>query len=310
MDAARRRPDKAGGDRYNFGIMRFPFKTAALVGKYNSREIGSALLRLADHLSQRGLRVIIATQTAERVGIAGFETATLSEIGHVADLVVVFGGDGTMLSIARILAPHDVSVVGVNQGRLGFLTDVSLDTMIQTLDEMLAGEFVVEDRFLLDAVIRRNGEILHEARAFNDVVVSKGAAGRLIELEVFIDGQFVYSQRSDGLVIASPTGSTAYALSAGGPILHPTLEAIALVPICPHTLSNRPIAVNSHSQVEVLIVHADDCCANLDGQHRLDLQVGDRVQVSGSMETVRLLHPKGHSYYDMLRQKLHWGEKL
>ncbi|MEJ5210609.1 MAG: NAD(+)/NADH kinase, partial [Burkholderiales bacterium] len=193
MDAARRRPDKAGGDRYNFGIMRFPFKTAALVGKYNSREIGSALLRLADHLSQRGLRVIIATQTAERVGIAGFETATLSEIGHVADLVVVFGGDGTMLSIARILAPHDVSVVGVNQGRLGFLTDVSLDTMIQTLDEMLAGEFVVEDRFLLDAVIRRNGEILHEARAFNDVVVSKGAAGRLIELEVFIDGQFVYS---------------------------------------------------------------------------------------------------------------------
>jgi NAD+ kinase len=132
----------------------------------------------------------------------------------------------------------------------------------------------------------------------------------LIELEVFIDGQFVYSQRSDGLVIASPTGSTAYALSAGGPILHPTLEAIALVPICPHTLSNRPIAVNSHSQVEVLVIHADDCCANLDGQQRIDLEVGDRVQVSGSMETLRLLHPKGHSYYDMLRQKLHWGEKL
>jgi NAD+ kinase len=198
----------------------------------------------------------------------------------------------------------------VNQGRLGFLTDVSVDTMMETLDEMLAGEFVVEDRFLLDAEIRRDGTLLNQARAFNDVVVSKGAAGRLIELEVFIDGQFVYSQRSDGLIIASPTGSTAYALSAGGPILHPTLEAITLVPICPHTLSNRPIAVNSHSQVEVLVIHADDCCVNLDGQQRMDLRVGDRVQVSGSLETVRLLHPKGHSYYDMLRQKLHWGEKL
>lgn len=290
--------------------MRFPFKTVALVGKYNSKEIGGALLRLGEHLRKRRLRVIIATQTAERIGIEGFETATLSEIGHVADLVVVFGGDGTMLSVARNLAPFDLSVVGVNQGRLGFLTDVSLDTMIETLDEMLAGEFVVEDRFLLDATVLRAGHIIHEARAFNDVVVSKGAAGRLIELEVFIDGQFVYSQRSDGLVIASPTGSTAYALSAGGPILHPTLEAIVLVPICPHTLSNRPIAVNSHSQVEVLVIHADDCCANLDGQHRLELQVGDRVQVSGSLETVRLLHPKGHSFYDMLRQKLHWGEKL
>jgi NAD+ kinase len=295
---------------YNFGIMRFPFKTVALVGKYNSKEIGSSLLRLAQHLKQKGLRVLIASQTAERIGIEGFATANLSEIADLADLAVVFGGDGTMLSIARNLASYDVSVVGVNQGRLGFLTDVSLDTMIETLDEMLAGEFVVEDRFLLDTVIKRDGQVLHEAKAFNDVVVAKGAAGRLIELEVFIDGQFVYSQRSDGLVIASPTGSTAYALSAGGPILHPTLEAIALVPICPHTLSNRPIAVNSHSQVEVLVIYADDCCANLDGQHRLDLKVGDRVQVSGSMETFRLLHPKGHSYYDMLRQKLHWGEKL
>ncbi|MCL6556933.1 MAG: NAD kinase [Burkholderiales bacterium] len=290
--------------------MRFPFKTAALVGKYNSQEIGSALVRLARHLRQRGLDVLIASQTAQRTGIEGYATATLAEIGERADLVVVFGGDGTMLSISRHLAPYDVSIVGVNQGRLGFLTDVSVDTMMETLDEMLAGEFVVEDRFLLDAEIRRDGTLLNQARAFNDVVVSKGAAGRLIELEVFIDGQFVYSQRSDGLIIASPTGSTAYALSAGGPILHPTLEAITLVPICPHTLSNRPIAVNSHSQVEVLVVHADDCCVNLDGQQRMDLRVGDRVQVSGSLETVRLLHPKGHSYYDMLRQKLHWGEKL
>jgi NAD+ kinase len=290
--------------------MRFPFQTVALVGKYNSKEIGGPLFRLAEHLKQKGLRVIVAVQTAERIGMEGFETASLADIGHLADLAIVLGGDGTMLNIARTLVSYDVSVVGVNQGRLGFLTDVSLETMIETVDEMLAGEFMIEERFLLDTLITRRGETLHEARAFNDVVVAKGAMGRLIELEVFIDGQFVYSQRSDGLVIASPTGSTAYALSAGGPILHPTLEAIALVPICPHTLSNRPIAVNSHSEVEVVVIYADDCCANLDGQRRLELQVGDRVRVTGSGETFRLLHPKGHSYYDMLRQKLHWGEKL
>lgn len=290
--------------------MRFPFKTIALVGKYNSHEIGSALARLGKHLAATGHDVVVAAQTADHIGMTGFATAPLSEIAHHADLAVVLGGDGTLLSIARQLAESDVALVGVNQGRLGFLTDVSLDTMIRTMDEILAGEFQAEDRFLLDATVEREDAVLARARAFNDVVVAKGAAGRLIETEVFIDGQFVYSQRSDGLVVASPTGSTAYALSAGGPILHPTLEAIVLVPICPHTLSNRPIAVNSHAHVEVRVVYADDCCVHLDGQSRIELMVGDRVGVRATAETVRLLHPKGHSFYDMLRQKLHWGEKL
>ncbi len=292
--------------------MHFPFKTVALVGKYNTQEISGPLVRLAEFLEQRGCKVLITVQTVDRTGITGFDSARLVDIGMVADLVIVLGGDGTMLNVARILADYDVAVVGVNQGRLGFLTDVSVDTMIETMGEILDGEYTSENRFLLDVSVERAGEsepVFH-ARAFNDVVVSKGATGRLIETEVFIDGQFVFSQRSDGLIIASPTGSTAYALSAGGPILHPTLEAMVLVPICPHTLSNRPIVVNSHAEIEVLVIRADDCNANFDGQRRLELKSGDRVRVRRSPNTLTLLRPRGHSYYDMLRQKLHWGEKL
>ncbi len=290
--------------------MRFPFKTIALIGKYNTNEISGPIARLAEFLRARGHHVLIAVQTAERLHIPDYDTARLVDIGAQADLAVVLGGDGTMLNVARVLADFDVAVVGINQGRLGFLTDISVDTMYDTMTEILAGEFASETRFLLDVTILRGEQSVCQARAFNDVVVSKGAAGRLIETEVFIDGQFVYSQRSDGLVVATPTGSTAYALSAGGPILHPTLEAIALVPICPHTLSNRPIAVNSRSEVEVRVIHADDCNAHFDGQRRFDLTVGDRVRVRRSDHAMLLLHPKGHSYYDMLRQKLHWGEKL
>ncbi len=292
--------------------MRFPFETVALVGKYNVHEISGPIVRLAQFLEQKGCKVLITVQTADRMGIPGFDTARLADIGRVADLAIVLGGDGTMLNVARVLADYDIAVVGVNQGRLGFLTDVSVDTMFETLEEILAGKFTSENRFLLDVVVEREGEgdAVFHGRAFNDVVVSKGATGRLIETEVFIDGQFVYSQRSDGIIIASPTGSTAYALSAGGPILHPTLEAMVLVPICPHTLSNRPIAVHSHAEVEVLVIHADDCNANFDGQRRLELKPGDRVRVRRSDNSLLLLRPPGHSYYDMLREKLHWGEKL
>jgi len=292
--------------------MRFPFETVALVGKYNAHEISGPIVRLAQFMEQKGCKVLITVQTADRMGIPGFDTARLADIGKAADLAIVLGGDGTMLNVARVLADYDIAVVGVNQGRLGFLTDVSVDTMLETLEEILAGKFASENRFLLDVVVERDGEgdAVFHGRAFNDVVVSKGATGRLIETEVFIDGQFVYSQRSDGIIIASPTGSTAYALSAGGPILHPTLEAMVLVPICPHTLSNRPIAVHSHAEVEVLVIHADDCNANFDGQRRLELKPGDRVRVRRSDNSLLLLRPSGHSYYDMLRQKLHWGEKL
>ncbi len=290
--------------------MKTSFQTVALIGKYKSSELGEPLLHLASFFEQRHLEVLLAQQTAECIGPAPYAAASMAEIGARADLAVVLGGDGTMLNVARELIEFNVPLVGVNQGRLGFLTDVSIEHMLETMEEILAGEYIAEERFLLNTAVRRQGQIISETYAFNDVAVSKGMSGRLIELEVFIDGQFVYSQRSDGLVVATPTGSTAYALSAGGPILHPTLEAMALVPICPHTLSNRPIAINSHSVVEILVLHAVDASVHFDGQSHLDLQQNDWVVARRSENNIRLLHPLGHSYYDTLRQKLHWGEKL
>lgn len=290
--------------------MKPDFKTIALVGKYNSPSSASSLSRLAHYLRAKGYTVLLTCHVAEACAMAGFQTRTLPELGQEADLIIVMGGDGTFLNIARTMVGSGTPLVGVNLGRLGFLTDVSLDTMFSTLDEMLEGEFVAEDRIVLEASVDRADDILINAYAFNDVVVNKGSLGRLIEFEIYIDDQFVYSQRADGLVVSSPTGSTAYALSAGGPILHPSLEAVVLVPICPHTLSARPIALNSRSEIEINVIHADDARVHFDGQLHADLKVGDRVVIRRARNTVRLLHPVGHSYYDTLRQKLHWGEKL
>jgi NAD+ kinase len=290
--------------------MNKPFKTIALIGKYNSPEIGDSLLRLAAFIAGRGIEVLVETRTAESAHISQYPTASLEEIGQQANLAVILGGDGTMLNIACSLYPYGVPLVGINLGRLGFLADVSLDTMLETMGEMLDGEYLTENRLLLTVTVRRQGENIFEGHAFNDAVVSKGATARLIELEVFVDGQFVYSQRSDGLIVSTPTGSTAYALSAGGPILHPSLEALVLVPICPHTLSNRPIAVNSESTLEILLIRADDARVHFDNQRHFELRTNDWVIVRRTPQTVRLLHPFGHSYYDMLREKLHWGKKL
>lgn len=286
------------------------FKTVALIGRYNTPEIAEPVLRLAAFLEQQGYKIVIPVQTGERIGNPPYTMATLHEIGEMADVAVVLGGDGTLLNVARSMINFHVPLIGVNQGRLGFLTDVSRDNMLDTISVMLQGEYTAEDRILLHTEVIGNHEKLFESCAFNDVVISKGSTGRIIEIETFIDGEFVNSQRSDGLVVATPTGSTAYALSAGGPILHPTLEAIALVPICPHTLGARPIAVNSHSRVEIRVVKADDCQVHFDGQRRFDLNMDDTVIIERAKNPVRLLHPFGYSYYHMLRQKLHWGEKL
>ena len=286
------------------------FKKIALVGKHNSTSISGYMLRLANFLLQRGHEVVLTTYTAEFCHLTDLPCAPLMDIANDIDLAIVMGGDGTMLAIARSLVDFKVPLIGINQGRLGFLADVSVDTMLVTLDEMLAGQYVEEPRIMLDCSLERDGDLMFHMYAFNDAVVSKGAMGRLIEFEVYIDNKFVYSQRADGLVVASPTGSTAYALSAGGPILHPTLEAFVLAPICPHTLSARPIAVNSRSEIEINLIHADDCRVHFDGQNHRDIQVGDRVVIQRARNAVRLLQPMDHNYYDTLRQKLRWGEKL
>jgi NAD+ kinase len=287
--------------------MKKSFKTAALIGKYNSPEIAGPVLELAAFLEKRNVQVMIDRLTASHIRDCRYPVLALQDLGARADLAIVLGGDGTMLNIARTFAPFDVDLVGVNQGRLGFLTDISLDTMFETIGAMLEGHYISEDRMLLEAEVESGGERVFEVLAFNDVVVSKGVKGSMIEFEVMIDGESIYTQRSDGLIVATPTGSTAYALSSGGPIVHPSLSVISLVPVCPHTLSNRPIVISSDCTVEIIVHSADDPRAHFDSHSRYDLQTQDRIRVRRYAHNIRLLHPVGHSYYAMLRQKLNWN---
>lgn len=286
------------------------FKTIALIGKYKSPEIAEPLLRLADYLARRGVRLLLDPLTASHVGTTSHQVLPLDEVGRAADLAIVIGGDGTMLNIARTFAPCDVALIGINQGRLGFLTDLSMESMFETMGSILDGKFVTESRMLLQAEVVSAGNKVLEVLAFNDVSVNKGAEGSLIEIEVHIDGQFVYNLRSDGLIVASPTGSTAYALSSGGPILHPSLSVIGLVPVSPHTLSNRPIVVNGESVIDILIHKAADARAHFDSHSHHELRERDRIIVRRSPHSIRLLHPLDHNYYHMLREKLHWSETL
>lgn len=288
--------------------MAAAFQTVALIGKYKSPGIADQLLQLAKFLEERGTTVLVDRLTASHLGQQAYPVLTLEEIGTRADLAIVLGGDGTMLNIARTLAPHRVALVGINRGRLGFLTDIYSGSMLDDIGDLLSGHYVVEERMLLDGEVVSGGRKVCDALAFNDVVVHRGMTGNMIEFEVRIDGQFVYTQRSDGLIVATPTGSTAYALSAGGPIVHPRLQVFTLVPICPHTLSNRPVVVSSESTVEILMHGDSDSRVHFDSHSHCDLRDSDRVVVRRGADPVRLLHPAGHSYYHMLREKLHWSE--
>ena len=287
--------------------MQKRFSTAALIGKYNSPEIAPPLLELARFLDSRGVQVLIDRLTGSHICDCPYPVLPLEELGSRADIAIVIGGDGTMLNIARTFAPYEVALVGVNRGRLGFLTDISLDTMFETIGAMLDGQYVTEDRMLLQAEVHSRGERVFDVLAFNDVVVSKGVQGSMIEVEVLIDGEAIYTQRSDGLIVATPTGSTAYALSSGGPIVHPALRVISLVPVSPHTLSNRPIVIGGESTVEIVVHSTDDPRAHFDSHSHVELADGDRVIVRRYSHNIKLLHPVGHSYYAMLRQKLNWN---
>jgi NAD+ kinase len=287
--------------------MKNSFQSVAIIGKITNPAIREHVLALASMLDARHIRVVIEQLTATHLDIQNYPLVTLASMGANVDLAIVLGGDGSMLMVARELLHYRVPLVGVNKGRLGFLTDLTTDSMLEAIARILDGEFSQEQRILLGAGIFRDGKLLSEGRALNDVVISKGGVARLIDLELTIDGEFVHQQRSDGLILATPTGTTAYALSAGGPLLHPTLDAIVLVPICPHTLSNRPFAINSLSRVEITLCGPDDALVHFDGQLHAELHAGDKVVVQRLDQTVTLLHPNGHSHYAMLREKLHWG---
>ncbi|BAL25385.1 NAD kinase [Azoarcus sp. KH32C] len=288
--------------------MAHKFHTVALIGKYQSPDVAGAVLSIAGFLREKGLAVWIEQGTASSIGLVGeFATATYDEIGVQADLAVVLGGDGTMLNTARRLCEHSVPLVGINQGRLGFLTDIGRNDALTKLSEMLEGRYSEELRAMLDAEVLRGGRRVFHTLALNDVVVNKGDLGRMIEFDLSIDGEFVYRQRSDGMILTTPTGSTAYALSANGPILHPTVGGIALVPLCPHALTARPITLPDTCRIEIALLPPHDASVHVDGQSRFDAHAGDLVRVTRSPKAVRLLHPEGYSYFAMLREKLHWS---
>ena len=284
------------------------FRTIALIGKYKGPEIAESLMALAAFLKSRGIDVLVEEGTAALVGDNGFPVASYDSIGARADLAIVLGGDGSMLTAARQLAESGVPLVGVNQGRLGFMTDLARDDMLDGVADLLEGKFKSEQRILLEAIVRRSDAVVFQTQALNDVVVNKGDLGRMIEFAVSIDGEFIYNQRSDGLIIATPTGSTAYALSANGPILHPAVPGIALVPLCPHALSNRPITVSDDSRIEIVLHAPHRARVHADGQEKFDIEAGDHVSVARSERSIRFLHPLGYSYFAMLREKLHWSE--
>lgn len=263
------------------------------------------LTTLARHLRARGLTVCIEEHTAAFVADTGFKQAALENLGSQADLVIVMGGDGTMLSVGRALRNSGVPLIGINRGRLGFLTDLQTEDMLVQIDRILSGEHQLESRMLLQSAVTRADQAIQQAVALNDVVIK--SAFRLIELEVHVDGQFVSRQRSDGLILTTPTGTTAYGLSAGGPIMHPDLDAISIVPISPHTLSYRPITVPASSVIEVIMVNAADAQISYDGQGQYPLMVGDHVRIERAQQEIRLLHPQDYCYFDMLRNKLNWG---
>jgi NAD+ kinase len=289
--------------------MRENFKNIGIIGKYMNPSalqlMQNDLADLARHLAAKNVTVWLEENTAKYAELSGFNTASLDKIGENIDLAIVMGGDGTMLSVARSLMESNIPLVGINRGRFGFLTDLRAEDMLQATDAILAGEYQMESRMLLTASVLRAGQSLHEGVALNDVVIKSGL--RLIETEVKINGKFVNKQRADGLIISSPTGTTAYALSAGGTILHPDLDAITLVPISPQTLSNRPITVHSASKVEITLVQVDDAQVGFDGQFQMALEQNDKIVVERAKQDVHLLHPRDYCYFEMLRNKLNWG---
>lgn len=288
------------------------FKKIGLVGRPGHAGVVETLGRLITYLQSRNLAIVLEQSTAELVPDYPLPVCRRHELGSESDLVVVVGGDGSMLNAARALVTYDVPVLGVNRGRLGFLTDILPDDIEHDLTDVLEGRYLEEKRFLLEFSVLRDDELLPGGSALNDVVLHPGTAAQMIEFELFIDGQFVNSQQSDGLIVATPTGSTAYALSAGGPIMHPSLNALVLVPMYPHTLSSRPLVVDADHEIRVRIVKQRSISplVSCDGAVRFHTEPGDEIVIRKKDGPLRLIHPLSYNYYEVCRSKLGWGNRL
>jgi NAD+ kinase len=293
--------------------MTTPFKTIGLIGKPSHEGAALTLQRLYTFLQALGYAVLVESRVGAQIdSIDNSALTELVELGRLCDLAIVVGGDGNMLGAARVLARFDVAVIGVNRGNLGFLTDLNPDGFEASLEAVLRGEFISESRFLLEVEVYRHAELKSANSAVNEAVLHADKVAHMIEFEAFIDDEFVFSQRSDGLIVSTPTGSTAYSLSGGGPILTPELNAMALVPMFPHTLSSRPLVVDADKQVrlKLSLSNTDSLQVSCDSHVVLAVLPGDEVVIKKADKKLRLIHPKSYSYYNVLRQKLNWGSRL
>jgi NAD+ kinase len=295
--------------------MKSQFRHVALFGRTHATLSGAALDSsrkvledVAQFLSRLGCEVVLEQATAQLTGLHGFSELTFEQIGQQCDLGIAIGGDGTMLGVGRQMACHGLPLIGINQGRLGFITDIPLKEYATLLPPMLQGRYQTDLRSLMHARVQRDGQCVFDALAMNDVVVYRGGTAGMMEMRVEVDGHFVANQRADGLIIATPTGSTAYSLSVGGSLLHPALGGWIMAPIAPHTLSNRPIVLPDSCEVGIEIVTGRYASANFDMQSLASLMIGDRITVRRSQHQVRFLHPEGWNYFDTLRKKMHWNE--
>ncbi len=284
------------------------FKRIALIANSRAHEVKETVSAVVRFLTARGVTVVLDEFCATLLPDSGLPTAPL-HLPSSCDLAITIGGDGTMLRAARLLADYDVPLLGINRGRLGFLADIPADSVEAKLGQILDGHYVEDERFQLHCSVVRTGSVVAESDAFNDVIIQKWNIAKLVQLETYVDDCLLHSQRADGMIISSPTGSTAYALSGGGPILHPSLNALVLVPICPHTLSNRPIVISGDSRITIVVGTPEIDRAHLtcDGDIICELQTNDRVNIRKKDRCIRLIHPPDHDHFSILRAKLNWG---
>jgi NAD+ kinase len=288
------------------------FRNIGVIGRMGSVQVVESLRQLKQYLIRNNFHVIIEEDTSTMLPGHGLQVASKKLLGEICDLVIVVGGDGSLLGAARELAKSKIPLLGVNRGRLGFLTDISPSDLEERLEKVLQGEYIEETRFLLDGHVERNGQPLGFGTALNDVVLHPGKSTRMIGFDLYIDGHFVYSQRSDGLIVSTPTGSTAYSLSAGGPIMHPKLDAVVLVPMFPHTLSSRPIVVDGKSEIKLVIGETNETYPQIsfDGQMNIACAPGDIIRITKKPFKIRLIHPVDHNFYATCRDKLGWASEI
>ncbi|MGX5175384.1 NAD(+) kinase [Aliikangiella sp. IMCC44653] len=288
------------------------FNRIGITGKPGSEAANETVELLAQQLIKAGKDIFIPQRHQSAVNVAGAQIINFEELGQKCELVIVIGGDGSMLKTARELIDSKVPLLGINRGHLGFLTDIRPTEIETRIPPILNGEYTLENRFLLFAEVYRANKLIGSSCAVNDVVLYPGEIARMIEFELYMDNQFVYSQRSDGLIVSTPTGSTAYSLSGGGPIMAPETDSVVLVPMCPHTLTSRPITVNKQRTIDLVIAETNPHSPQLscDGQEIISLEPGDHIRITQYPIEMQLIHPLDYDYFEVLRSKLNWGHKL